>query len=64
MRLEVPVQIPTRTAILLNAESIKLSGPATVRHCVRTGTKFVLGLELSQAMTSKAMAALREPVAQ
>ncbi len=61
MRLEVPVQIPVRTSILLNAERIKLSGPATVRHCVRTGAKYVLGLELSQAMSDNAMAALRQP---
>jgi hypothetical protein len=61
MRVEVPVQIPLRTSILLNAERIKLSGPATVRHCVRAGAKFILGLELSHVMTDKAMAALREP---
>ncbi len=61
MRVEVPVQIPVRTSLLLNAERIKLSGPATVRHCDRRGAKYALGLELSQTMTDKAMAALREP---
>ena len=61
MRVEVPVNVPARTILQLNADRIKLAGSSTVRHSVRQGAKYLLGLELSQAMTDKAMAALREP---
>lgn len=61
MRVEVPVNIPARTILQLNADTIKLAGASTVRHSVRQGAKYSLGLELSQAMTDKAIAALREP---
>ena len=61
LRIEVPVQIAVRTPLLLNAERIKFSGPAMVRHCVRTGSKYILGLELSQSMTDKVVATIREP---
>ena len=61
IRIEVPANIPARTSLLLSAERIKLSGPASVKHVVRSGAKYILGIELSQSMTEKAMAALREP---
>jgi len=61
MRVEVSVNIPERTILQLNAERIKLGGSSTVRHVVRQGAKYILGLELSQSMTDKAAAALREP---
>ncbi len=61
LRFEVTVNIPERTIVQMNAERIKFSGSATVRHVERRGARFVLGLELSQSMTQKAVAALREP---
>jgi hypothetical protein len=61
IRVEVPVNIPARTILQLNAEKIHLAGACTVRHAVRQGAKHFLGLELSQSMTEKAIAALREP---
>ena len=61
LRIEVSVNVPPRTAILINAERIKLSGPASVKHVVRHGAKYILGVELSQALHDKAVAALREP---
>ena len=61
MRIEVPVNIPARTAIQLNAERIKLAGSATVKHVVRHGAKYLLGLELSQTLQEKTIIALREP---
>jgi hypothetical protein len=61
LRIEVAVNIPARTIIQMNAERIKFSGSATVRHVKTHGAKFILGLELSQSMTQKAVAALREP---
>jgi hypothetical protein len=60
-RVEVPVNIPVRTSIRLNAERIKLAGSASVRHVARHGAKYILGLELSQSMTEKVAVAIREP---
>jgi len=61
MRLEVPVNVPERTMVMLNAERIKLAGSAWVRHTVRHGAKYLLGLELSQPLSDRAKAALSEP---
>ena len=61
MRVEISTSIPARSAVTLNAERIKLAGSATVKHVARHGSKFILGLELSQSMTEKAVASLREP---
>jgi hypothetical protein len=61
LRIEVAAAIPERTIVQLNAERIKFAGSATVRHLERHGAKFLLGLELSQSMTEKAAAAIREP---
>jgi hypothetical protein len=60
-RVEVPVNIPVRTSVTLNAERIKLAGSASVRHVTRHGAKYILGPELSQSMTEKVVAAIREP---
>jgi hypothetical protein len=61
LRIEVAANIPLRTALTLNVERLQLSGPASVKHVERRGAKFLLGLELSQALQQKALAALREP---
>src|SRR5579864_4548026 len=61
IRVEVPVNIAARTTLQINAERIKLAGSATVKHVVRHGAKYLLGLELSQSLNEKAAAALREP---
>ena len=61
IRVEVPVNIPVRTSLTLNAERIKLAGSAAVRHVARSGARYILGLELSQAITEQVVAALREP---
>jgi len=62
LRLEVPVSIPLRTEISLNAERIKVSGQARVRHVVRCGAKFLIGVEMSHALRSAALSSLRDPV--
>ncbi len=61
LRVEVNTAIAPRTRISLNADRIKLSGSATVKHVVRYGSKYILGLELSEALREKTLAALREP---
>jgi hypothetical protein len=48
MRIESPTPIPNGARIQLNAERIKLSGTATVKHSIRYGSKYVLGVELAQ----------------
>jgi hypothetical protein len=62
IRIEVSVNIPERTVLQMNAERIKFAGSGTVKHTVRRGAKYILGLELSHSMGAKAVAALREPV--
>lgn len=61
MRIEVNTSIAPRTRIMLNAERMKLSGSATVKHVVRYGSKYLLGLELSETLREKTLAAIREP---
>ena len=50
MRIELTEPIPKRASIAVSAERIGYSGSASVKHVTRVGTKFVLGLELSQAI--------------
>ena len=40
---------------------INLAGSATVKHVVRQGAKYVLGLELSQVLRDQVLARIREP---
>src|SRR5690349_13105009 len=61
LRVEVPVSIPERATVQLNAERIKFAGSSTVKRVEQRGTRYVLGLELSASMTEKAIAVLREP---
>lgn len=57
LRIETTEQIPARAVILLNAERLKISGSATVKHVVRRGTKYLLGVELNAALLEKALTA-------
>ena len=59
MRIECPVPVESGTRILLNAERIKLSGAATVKHLTRYGGKYIVGVELAQSAAEKTIAALR-----
>src|SRR5271154_2187221 len=61
MRIEVNTSIAPRTRIMINAERIKVSGSATVKHVERYGSKYILGLELSETLREKTLAAIREP---
>jgi len=47
--VEVFEPIPVRSRVALRVDRIKLAGSATVRHVVRRGAKYLVGLELSQA---------------
>jgi hypothetical protein len=61
IRVEVHTAVPSHTHVMLNAERIQLSGGASVKHVARYGSKYLLGLELSQALREKTLAAIREP---
>ncbi len=54
MRVEVPEAIEVRSYVTVSAEKIRLSANASVRHCVRNGGKFVVGLEFSTPLKSLA----------
>jgi len=53
MRIEIPEQIPERSYVVMRADQIGVSGTASVRSCVRKGTKYVAGLEFSAGMKFK-----------
>ena len=61
LRVEVSEPIPIRTNLQLRAERINLGGSASVKHCVRYGAKYLLGLELSQLLQEKTLTMVREP---
>jgi hypothetical protein len=48
LSLEAPEPISLRASVSIRAERLNLSGAATVRHVVRLGSKFILGLELAR----------------
>jgi hypothetical protein len=52
MRVEVAKAIQPGTRLLLSVERLKLAGAASVRRMDRTGGKYLLGLQLTQAMAA------------
>lgn len=58
LRMESPYPVRPGTALLLAAERIKLRGSATVKNVVRNGSKYLLGLELTQAILNETLAAI------
>jgi hypothetical protein len=53
MRIQVPEPIPQRSYVRLRADQLALAGSASVRACMRKGTKHLIGLEFSGGMTWK-----------
>lgn len=53
IRIQVPEALPERSYVRLRADRIAFTGSASVRSCVKKGTKFVVGLEFSGGMTWK-----------
>jgi hypothetical protein len=53
LKIEVQVPIPVRTTIMVRAESLGLSGSAVVKHSLRRGTKYVIGVQLSTGRLTK-----------
>jgi hypothetical protein len=63
LRIEVRVPIPICTRVSLQAPRIKLSGSASVKHLVRHGAQYIVGVELSQTLDEQARVAVRQPSA-
>ncbi len=55
IRIETPAPIPLYTNVSLRADQIKLVGSATVKHLERHGLKYILGLEMSQALRDQTL---------
>ena len=58
MRVDVARPVRLGTRILLSAERLKVSGAADVRHTDRSGGRYLLGLNLSQALAPSKLAEL------
>jgi len=58
LRIESPEPVPLGAAIQLGAERLKLAGAATVKHVVRHGSKYLLGVQLTQVLRGSTMAEL------
>lgn len=61
VRIEMSMPVPLRATVALNVDRIQVTGAATVKHVVRYGAKYLVGVELTTALTAKALEALREP---
>jgi hypothetical protein len=59
MRIEVPESIPTRSRISMRVDPIDFHGSAIVKHVARRGTKYIVGLELSQTVRDQLLSAIR-----
>jgi hypothetical protein len=59
MRIQVPEALPERSFVRLRADKIGLAGSASVRSCIKKGTKFLVGLEFSGGMKWRRPAALK-----
>ena len=53
MKVKLDSVIPLRAVVTIKAPSIQLHGSASVRSCVRVGTKFTAGLEFVGGMSWK-----------
>jgi hypothetical protein len=62
LRIEVEVfePIPVRSRVSLRADRINLHASGTVKHAARRGSTYIVGLELSQALSEQALAVIRD----
>ena len=56
--VEIFEAIPIRSCVSLRLERINVAGSATVRHVARRGAKYLVGLELRQAIGGDALAVI------
>jgi hypothetical protein len=60
MRIETTEPIPVYANIWLRADQINLVGSATVKHIARHGSKYILGLEMSQPLRDRTLSLIRD----
>jgi PilZ domain len=53
MKVKLDSEIPVRSVVTVQATAIQLHGSASVRSCVRVGTKYTAGLEFVGGMKWK-----------
>jgi len=58
LRVEVTQPIQAGTRVQLGADRIRLRGGASVRRMERSGSKYLLGLELTETMSGSVIAEL------
>jgi hypothetical protein len=58
MRIEVSQPVQAGSMVQICADRIRVSGAATVKRMERCGSKYLLGLQLTQAALRKAVAEL------
>ena len=64
LRVEASAGIPLQSRVSLRVDELNLSGSAILKHVERRGSKYVLGLQLSQTLHAKTMAAIAKATAQ
>ncbi|HEY3740293.1 MAG TPA: PilZ domain-containing protein [Bryobacteraceae bacterium] len=50
LKVKLDSNIPIRTVVTVKAKELELHGSASVRSCVRTGSKYTIGLEFVGGM--------------
>ena len=60
LRVDAPEPIPAGTSAMLRASQIELAGPVRVKHVTRAGSRFLLGLELSEQLRNRARERFRD----
>ena len=63
MRIKLHMAIPKQSLIAILADGMGFAGNASVRHVVRNGTNYVLGLELSHAIPANGIGKSSQPAA-
>lgn len=53
MSITTPEPITERSYVILRADKLDLHGTASVRHCLRKGSSYVVGLEFSAGLKWK-----------
>ncbi len=54
VRIEISEPLPVAAQVSLRAERFELFGAVTVKHSVRCGSKYILGLEFSNRLRGQA----------
>jgi hypothetical protein len=53
LKIEMLAPIPVRTYVMIRAEALGLSGSGVVKHSLRRGAKYIVGVQLSERRLTK-----------